>query len=124
MRDEHFNKYRPMIPQGKVWQIKTADQPARPVGLLPPTSQTSELDRSDHLEQPVRPVEPSVEPMAESAAPVLISSIDENPAVPPAPEEEELADYEASSERTNLDINVVHLSSDYFVVPDEDMAHL
>ena len=33
MRDEHLNKYRPMIPQGKVWQIKTANQPARPVGL-------------------------------------------------------------------------------------------
>ena len=33
-------------------------------------------------------------------------------------------DYEASPERTNLEINVVHLSSDYFVVPEEDMAHL
>ena len=32
MRDEHFNKYRPMIPQGKAWQIKKADQPAKPVG--------------------------------------------------------------------------------------------
>ena len=26
MRDEHFNKYRPMIPQRKAWQIKTVDQ--------------------------------------------------------------------------------------------------
>jgi len=50
--------------------------------------------------------------------------VDEAPAVPLIPEEEELVEYEASSERTNLDINVVHLSSDYFVVPDEDMAHL
>ena len=33
-------------------------------------------------------------------------------------------DYEASPERTNLEVNVVHLSSDYFVVPEEDMAHL
>ena len=33
-------------------------------------------------------------------------------------------DYEASPERTNLEINVVHLSSDYFVVPEEDMANL
>jgi len=24
-RDEYFNKYRPMIPQGKVWQAKTID---------------------------------------------------------------------------------------------------
>jgi hypothetical protein len=33
-------------------------------------------------------------------------------------------DYEASSENTNMDINVVHLSSDYFVVLEEDMSHL
>ena len=33
-------------------------------------------------------------------------------------------DYEASPECTNLEINVVHLSSDYFVVPEEDLAHL
>ena len=35
-----------------------------------------------------------------------------------------MVDYEASPEHTNLEINVVHLSSDYFVVPEEDMAHL
>ena len=33
-------------------------------------------------------------------------------------------DYEASPEHTNLEFNVVHLSSDYFVVPEEDMSHL
>src|SRR6185503_17476510 len=48
MRDEHFNKYRPTIPQGKVWQIKTTDQPSGPVGLQPPTGQTGELDRFNH----------------------------------------------------------------------------
>ena len=121
MRNEQFNKYRPMIPQGKVWQIKTADQPARPVGPPPPTG---EPDRSDRSAQPVRPVEPSTESATESAAPVSVPSIDEAPAVPPASEDEELVDYEASPERTNLEINVVHLSSDYFVVPKEDLAHL
>ncbi|PUZ76049.1 hypothetical protein GQ55_1G259600 [Panicum hallii var. hallii] len=30
-RDEQFNKYRPMIPQGKVWKVKAAGQPAGPV---------------------------------------------------------------------------------------------
>jgi len=35
-----------------------------------------------------------------------------------------LVDYEASPEHTNLEVNVVHLSSNYFVVPEEDMAHL
>ena len=47
MRDEHFNKYRPMIPQGKVWQIKMAGQPIGPVGPQPPIGQTGEPDRSD-----------------------------------------------------------------------------
>jgi len=32
--DDYFNKYRPMIPQGKFWQIRTADQPAGPVRPL------------------------------------------------------------------------------------------
>ena len=36
--DDYFNKYRPMIPQGKFWQIRTADQPAGPVGPPPPTN--------------------------------------------------------------------------------------
>ena len=98
-----------------------ADQPIGPVGPPPPTGQTGEPDRSD---QPVRPVESSAEPAAESAAPVSVSSVDEAPAVPPVPEEEELLDYEASPERTNLEINMVHLSSDYFIVLEEDVAHL
>ena len=56
--------------------------------------------------------------------PVSVPSVGEAPAIPPAAEDEELVDYEASPERTNLEVNVVHLSSDYFVVPEEDMAHL
>ena len=62
--------------------------------------------------------------MTESAAPALVPSVDEAPAVPPVPEDEELVDYEASPKHTNMDINVVHLSSDYFVVLEEDMSHL
>ena len=62
--------------------------------------------------------------MTESVVPVLIPSIDEAPAVPPVPEDEELVDYETSPEHTNMENNVVHLSSNYFVVPVEDMAHL
>ena len=31
--DEHFEKYRRRIPQGKVWQVKAPDQPTGPVGL-------------------------------------------------------------------------------------------
>jgi hypothetical protein len=39
-------------------------------------------------------------------------------------EDEELVDYEASPKRNNMEINVVRLSSDYSVVPAEDLAHL
>ena len=56
--------------------------------------------------------------------PVSVTSVDEAPAVPLTVEDEELVDYEESPEHTNLEINVVHLSSDYFVVPEEDLAHL
>ena len=106
MRDEDFNRYRPIFPQSKVWKVKTADQPARLVG------------------PPLRPDESTAEPAAESALPVSVPSIDEAPAVSLTAEDEELVDYEASPEHTNLEINVVHLSSDYFVVPEEDLAHL
>jgi len=55
-RDEYFNKYRHMIPQGKVWQAKTIDQPSeRPVEPTPATDQTGSLDRSDRFSRPVRP---------------------------------------------------------------------
>ena len=84
----------------------------------------SQPHRSDRRSRPVRPVEPTAEPAAESARPISVTSVDEAPAVPLTAEDEELVDYEASPERTNLEINVVHLSSDYFVVPEEDLAHL
>ena len=41
MRDEDFNRYRPMFPQGKVWKAKVADQPDRLVEPLQTTGQTS-----------------------------------------------------------------------------------
>ena len=55
---------------------------------------------------------------------VLASRVDELPPAPPAKEDEELVDYEASPKRSNLEINVVHMSSDYFIVPEEEVAHL
>ena len=64
LRDEHFEKYRPRIPQGKVWQVKVADQPTGPVGPLQPTGLTGVPDRSDCSEQLVRPVEPETEQKA------------------------------------------------------------
>jgi hypothetical protein len=43
----------------------------------------------------------------------------------PAPEDdEELVDYSSSPERMNLDINVIHMSMDGYVLSEEDVAHL
>jgi len=57
-RDEYFNKYRPMIPQGKVWQVKTVDRPRRPVRPVLLTGQTARSHRSDRL-SPVQGVQPN-----------------------------------------------------------------
>ena len=61
LRDEQFEKYRPRIPQGKMWQVKAVDQPTGPIGLLQPTGLTGVPDRSDRSEQPVRLVDPEPE---------------------------------------------------------------
>ena len=58
MRDEQFDKYRPRIPQNKVWQVKVVDQLTGPVGPLQPAGLTGVPDRSNRSEQPVRPVDP------------------------------------------------------------------
>ena len=58
LRDEHFNKYRFMVPQGKRWHVKASDQPAGPVGPPQPTGLTGATDQSDHPEQPVRRLNP------------------------------------------------------------------
>ena len=43
---------------------------------------------------------------------------------PPTCDDEELVDYEASPEHTNLEVNVVHFFDDYLVVTGEEVAHL
>ena len=59
LRGEQFNQYRPLVPQGKVWRVKAAGQPARLV-KPPQTTGLTGINRSDSLELPVRPVEPSI----------------------------------------------------------------
>ena len=56
-------------------------------------------------------------------APVSVPCVEDLPA-PVVQGDEELVDYEASPEQSNMEINVVHMSSDYFVVPEEELAHL
>ena len=122
LRDEHFNRYRPMIPQGKTWQVKI-DQPAEPVRPPPQTGQTTPFDRSGHPDKQVRPAQISTEPTTESVSPISVPCVEDLPA-PVVQGDEELVDYEASPEQSNMEINVVHMSSDYFVVPEEELAHL
>ena len=55
---------------------------------------------------------------------VSVSRVDKVEPAPPVTEEEELVDYEASPERINLEINIVHMSSDYLIIPEEEVAHL
>ena len=48
----------------------------------------------------------------------------EVPAAPSTAEDEELVDYDASPECTNMEINVVRFSDDYWVIPEEETTHL
>ena len=117
LKDEHFNKYRPMVPQGKEWRVKSAEQSTGPVESPQMTGPTGAEDRSDRQAQPIRPVEPVVEQIAEATT---SASRDEVPAVPAALGDEELVDYEASPEHNNMEINVVRFSEEYYVVSEEE----
>ena len=88
------------------------------------TGLTGVPDRSDRSEQPVRPVDPKPEQKAEEIVSTSATGASEVPSTPPAAEDEELVDYEASPERTNMEINVVRFSDDYWAIPEEETAHL
>ena len=91
-----FNKCKPIIPQNKVWRVKSADQPARPVRPPLPTDLTSIADRSDRPDQPVRPVQPVVKQKAESETPISAPCNEETPLAPLVQDDEELVDHEAT----------------------------
>ena len=67
----------------------------------------SPQDQSDCSSRPVRPVDPEPEQKAEEVVSASATGASEVPPASPAAEDEELVDYEASSERTNMEINVV-----------------
>jgi hypothetical protein len=105
-RDEAFNQYMPMVPQGKEWRVKTSSEPA-----------------------PVRPVDVDGQTDDSETPPGFSSSVpmvcDDKSALDPAPEDdEELVDYRSSPEHMNLDINVIHMSMDGYVLSEEDVTHL
>ena len=47
LKDEHFNKYRPMVPQGKEWWAKPTVQSTGPVRPPQVTDLTAKCNRSD-----------------------------------------------------------------------------
>jgi hypothetical protein len=117
--DKAFNQYRPMVPQGKEWRVKISSEPApvRPV---------------EELVRPVTPITPvNVDGQTDDSEtpPGFSSSIsmvcDDKLASDPAQEDdEELVDYSSSHEHLNLDINVIHMSIDGYVLSEEDVMHL
>ena len=88
----------------------------------PVTGLTGAEDQSDRQVQLVRPVEPVIERKAE----VVTSALhDEVPVIPAALGDEELVDYEASPVHSNMEINVVRFSEEYYAVSEEEeAAHL
>jgi hypothetical protein len=118
-RDEDFNSYRPMVPQGKEWRVKTTLQTkaVKPlVGVVQPPGAVRPGD------QAVRPGFPETPPSFASLVPMVC---DDNILSVHTPEDdEELVDYSSSPERMNLEINVVHLFVDGSVPMEEDLVHL
>ena len=85
------------------------------------TGPTGAEDRSDRQAQPFRPVEPVVEQKAEAAT---SASRDEVPVVSADLGDEELVNYEASPARSNMEINVVRFSEEYYAISEEEEAAL
>jgi len=96
LRDKHFNNYRPMVPQGKVWRVKALDQPARSVEPPQATGLTGTSIRSDRPEQPVRPVEVAAEQKAELELPVSVLCDGETPLAFLVQGNEELVEHETT----------------------------
>lgn len=60
----------------------------------------------------------------ESKTSILVPCDDELSSVPQVKDDDELVDYESFPGRNNIGINVVHLSSNYHVILEDDIAHL
>jgi hypothetical protein len=118
-RDEDFNRYRPMVPQGKEWRVKTVPQTE---AVKPPEGAVEPPEAVRPADQAVRPGSPETPPSFASSIPM---ACDDKVSFVPIPEDdEELVDYSSSQERMNLEINVVHLFVDGSVPTEEDLAHL
>ena len=79
-----------------MWRVKSAHQPAGPVGPPLSTGLTRIADRSECPDQPVRPVQPVVGQKAESEMLVSAPCNEEILLVPLVQDDEELVDHEAT----------------------------
>jgi hypothetical protein len=97
-----------------------------------PSSQPAPIKPVEVSVRPVTPVRPvDVDSQTDDAEtpPSFSSSVlmvcDDKSASDPGPEDdEELVDYSSSTERMNLDINVIHMCMDGYALSKEDVAHL
>jgi hypothetical protein len=118
-RNKDFNSYRPMVPQGKEWRVKTATQTE---AVKPPEGEVQPLVAVRPGDQAVRPGSPEMLPSFAFSIPMVCD--DKGSSVHTPEDDEQLVDYSSSPERMNLEINVVHLFVDSSVPTEEDLAHL
>jgi hypothetical protein len=118
-RDEDFNSYRPMVPQGKEWRVKAATQTGAVKPLVEAVQPPGAVGPGD---QAVRPGSPKMPPGFISSIPMVCD--DKGASVHIPEDDEQLVDYSSSPEKMNLEINVVHLFVDGSVPTEEDLAHL
>jgi len=79
---------------------------------------------SDHSEQPIRLIESATDQKAKEVVPASAIGATRVPEAPPTQDDEELVDYEASPEHSNMEINVVHFSEEYLAISEEETTHL
>jgi hypothetical protein len=118
-RDEDFNSYRPMVPQGKEWRVKAAAQVGE---VKPPEGAVQSPGAVRPGDQAVRPGSPKTPSSFAFLIPKVC--VDKVSSVHTPEDDEQLVDYSSSPERMNLEINVVHLFVDGSVPTEEDLAHL
>jgi hypothetical protein len=67
-RDEDFNSYRPMVPQGKEWRVKTTLQTE---AVKPPEGAVQPLRAIRPSDQAVKPGSPKMPPGFSSSIPMV-----------------------------------------------------
>jgi hypothetical protein len=118
-RDEDFDRYRPMVPQGKEWKVKAVTQ----TGVVKPPEGAVQLPVT------VRPSDQAIRsgsPKTPSGFASLISMVcdDKVSSVHTPEDDEQLVVYSSSPERMNIEINLVRLFIDGSVPTKEYLAHL